>query len=190
MKLYKGVKKSLLGISCWPGNICASPSQQHQQPVIINKLWITPSTFCIPSDGTAIMRREKWCISTVFKERRKGCEFKGSKDLDFFRRPYFQIHYLRMQFFPIETNKWCNAVSNKKLKLTFLFPFCKMDSSMLTYNIYIICFIGKLLQVNTGAKEQLFFEAPRGKKQTIPSLEVRNCTAFLTCFQIRVMMQP
>ncbi|MGH0174886.1 UNVERIFIED_CONTAM: hypothetical protein FKN15_069133 [Acipenser sinensis] len=26
---------------------------------------------------------------------------------------------------------------------------------------------GKLLQVNTGAKEQLFFEAPRGKKQTI-----------------------
>lgn len=35
-------------------------------------------------------------------------------------------------------------------------------------------FLGKLLQVNTGAKEQLFFEAPRGKKQTIPSLEVKQ----------------
>ncbi|XP_055449170.1 echinoderm microtubule-associated protein-like 5 [Psammomys obesus] len=33
---------------------------------------------------------------------------------------------------------------------------------------------GKLLQVNTGAKEQLFFEAPRGKKQTIPSVEVEK----------------
>ncbi|XP_016101621.1 echinoderm microtubule-associated protein-like 5 [Sinocyclocheilus grahami] len=31
---------------------------------------------------------------------------------------------------------------------------------------------GKLLQVNTSAKEQLFFEAPRGKKQTIPATEV------------------
>ncbi|XP_016405479.1 echinoderm microtubule-associated protein-like 5, partial [Sinocyclocheilus rhinocerous] len=30
----------------------------------------------------------------------------------------------------------------------------------------------KLLQVNTSAKEQLFFEAPRGKKQTIPATEV------------------
>lgn len=39
---------------------------------------------------------------------------------------------------------------------------------------YVIYFIGKLLQVNTGAKEQLFFEAPRGKKQTIPTLEVRK----------------
>lgn len=56
--------------------------------------------------------------------------------------------------------------------------------------MYVLRFIGKLLQVNTGAKEQLFFEAPRGKKQTIPSLEVRNCTAFLTCLQIRVMIQP
>nr|XP_019940288.1 PREDICTED: echinoderm microtubule-associated protein-like 5 [Paralichthys olivaceus] len=33
---------------------------------------------------------------------------------------------------------------------------------------------GKLLQVNTGAKEQFFFEAPRGKKQTIPSTEVEK----------------
>ncbi|CAL8295460.1 unnamed protein product, partial [Arctogadus glacialis] len=31
---------------------------------------------------------------------------------------------------------------------------------------------GKLLQVNTGAKEQLFFEAPRGKRQTILASEV------------------
>uniref|UniRef100_G3Q8V5 EMAP like 6 n=1 Tax=Gasterosteus aculeatus aculeatus TaxID=481459 RepID=G3Q8V5_GASAC len=30
---------------------------------------------------------------------------------------------------------------------------------------------GKLLQVNTGAKEQLFFEAPRGRKQNISLLE-------------------
>ncbi|CAL8272598.1 unnamed protein product [Merluccius merluccius] len=33
---------------------------------------------------------------------------------------------------------------------------------------------GKLLQVNTGAKEQLFFEAPRGKRQTIPASEVEK----------------
>ncbi|XP_078516147.1 echinoderm microtubule-associated protein-like 5 isoform X2 [Lissotriton helveticus] len=33
---------------------------------------------------------------------------------------------------------------------------------------------GKLLQINTGAKEQLFFEAPRGKKQNIPSPEVEK----------------
>ncbi|CAG10611.1 unnamed protein product, partial [Tetraodon nigroviridis] len=30
---------------------------------------------------------------------------------------------------------------------------------------------GKLLQVNTSAKEQFFFEAPRGKRQTIPATE-------------------
>lgn len=39
-----------------------------------------------------------------------------------------------------------------------------------------IYFPGKLLQINTGAKEQLFFEAPRGKKQSIPNLEVRFFT--------------
>nr|XP_040055346.1 echinoderm microtubule-associated protein-like 5 isoform X5 [Gasterosteus aculeatus aculeatus] len=33
---------------------------------------------------------------------------------------------------------------------------------------------GKLLQVNTGGKEQFFFEAPRGKKQTIPATEVEK----------------
>lgn len=31
---------------------------------------------------------------------------------------------------------------------------------------------GKLLQVNTGAKEQLFFEAPRGRQQNISVPEV------------------
>lgn len=31
---------------------------------------------------------------------------------------------------------------------------------------------GKLLQVNTGAREQLFFEAPRGRKQNISVAEV------------------
>uniref|UniRef100_A0A8C4SLW8 EMAP like 5 n=1 Tax=Erpetoichthys calabaricus TaxID=27687 RepID=A0A8C4SLW8_ERPCA len=33
---------------------------------------------------------------------------------------------------------------------------------------------GKLLQINTGAKEQLFFEAPRGKQQIIPATEVEK----------------
>uniref|UniRef100_A0A8C7YJ93 EMAP like 5 n=1 Tax=Oryzias sinensis TaxID=183150 RepID=A0A8C7YJ93_9TELE len=33
---------------------------------------------------------------------------------------------------------------------------------------------GKLLQVNTAAKEQFFFEAPRGKRQTIPASEVEK----------------
>lgn len=33
---------------------------------------------------------------------------------------------------------------------------------------------GKLLQVNTGAKEQLFFEAPRGRRQNISVSEVRR----------------
>uniref|UniRef100_A0A8B9KL60 EMAP like 6 n=1 Tax=Astyanax mexicanus TaxID=7994 RepID=A0A8B9KL60_ASTMX len=33
---------------------------------------------------------------------------------------------------------------------------------------------GKLLQVNSGAKEQLFFEAPRGKRQTIRTTEIEK----------------
>ncbi|XP_060790211.1 echinoderm microtubule-associated protein-like 5 isoform X1 [Neoarius graeffei] len=33
---------------------------------------------------------------------------------------------------------------------------------------------GKLLQVNTASKEQLFFEAPCGKKQAIPAIEVEK----------------
>lgn len=43
------------------------------------------------------------------------------------------------------------------------------------FNFYLCVFLstGKLLQVNTGAKEQLFFEAPRGRKQNISVAEVR-----------------
>ncbi|KAM4730013.1 echinoderm microtubule-associated protein-like 6 isoform 3-T3 [Anableps anableps] len=33
---------------------------------------------------------------------------------------------------------------------------------------------GKLLQVNTGAKEQLFFEAPRGRRQTVQNSELER----------------
>lgn len=36
---------------------------------------------------------------------------------------------------------------------------------------YVSC-TGKLLQVNSGAREQLFFEAPRGRKQNISVTEV------------------
>lgn len=45
---------------------------------------------------------------------------------------------------------------------------------------YCFCVLrtGKLLQVNTGAKEQLFFEAPRGRKQNISVSEVRCPTVF------------
>lgn len=38
--------------------------------------------------------------------------------------------------------------------------------------VYFVIHPGKLLQVNTSAKEQFFFEAPRGKRQTIPATEV------------------
>lgn len=45
-------------------------------------------------------------------------------------------------------------------------------------------FTGKLLQVNTSAKEQFFFEAPRGKRQTIPATEVsRERGHWLLCCQ-------
>jgi len=41
-------------------------------------------------------------------------------------------------------------------------------------SLRVFCYLvlGKLLQVNTSVKEQLFFEAPRGKKQIIPGTEV------------------
>lgn len=48
---------------------------------------------------------------------------------------------------------------------------------------------GKLLQVNTATKEQLFFEAPRGKKQSIPAIEVRDAHSIVvvtvTCSYLR-----
>jgi len=50
-------------------------------------------------------------------------------------------------------------------------------------NYHFFCsIIGKLLQVNTGAKEVLYFEAPRGKRQAIPAAELEKITwATWTC---------
>ena len=45
---------------------------------------------------------------------------------------------------------------------------------------------GKLLQVNTGAKEQLFFEAPRGKRHIIRPSEVTVIHKALRIYFVKI----
>ena len=47
---------------------------------------------------------------------------------------------------------------------------------MILYFLNLSRFTGKLIQVNTGAREVLYFEAPRGKRQAINSAELDKVT--------------